>query len=161
MLYMGRRDLIPRPVRFNSSSLTNRPLAFHWHIRPIFLFYKLRLLPMHAVWRGRRWAHISRQLINSFFYAGTWILQEGKNFHFIRNWQILYGFYTSRCHESNGVVCFSIIVLHFLVIFRMHVEPWFQQKQGAEPWALKFSHGGKILPCQNIVKFILVFHGFL
>jgi len=88
------------------------------------------------------------------------IFVGGPNFHFVRIWQILYGFYTSRHHKRNNVVHLFIKVLHFSAIFRMKVEPWLLQKEGGEPWALKVSQEGKI-SWQNIVKFILVFHGFL
>ncbi len=42
----------------------------------------------------------------------------GLNFRFVKILQILYGFNTSRFHERNGVVYFSIRVLHFSAIFQ-------------------------------------------
>jgi len=84
----------------------------------------------------------------------------GQNSYFVRNWQVLYGFYTSHRHEHNDSVHLFIKGIHFPVISRIHMEPWFKQKQEAKQWAMKFSQGGKILTFQNIVKFILVFDGF-
>ena len=38
-------------------------------------------------------------------------------------------------------------------------QPFFSME--VEPWSLKFSQGGNFFPCQNIVNFTVVFHGFL